>query len=148
MDAGHLDCCFLARHSGRKESQRKIVTHDTCRVILKPKRLLSLSCGWVHLNSINHHCRMTASDPISCYWSRQTLTSPTDSVLCLMRTAHQHTFRHNTQSDGNARLCPMKVPDGGSSLYTGKSDFFSKDDFRSSNARAMPLPSFTCTILL
>ena len=34
------------------------------------------------------HCRATASDKISSYESRQTLTSPSDSVLCLMRIAH------------------------------------------------------------
>ena len=38
----------------------------------------------------------------SFYGSRQTLASPSDRVLCLMRT---HSIRHNTLSDGDVNDC-------------------------------------------
>ena len=65
-------------------------------------------------------CRTTASDPISCSRSRETLTSPSDIVLCFMGVAHVR-FLSDT------RRCPMMtsksvrrttLPDGGSEPQT------------------------------
>ena len=43
----------------------------------------------------------------SCYGSRSALTSPLDSILYLMRTAHARLIpiRHDSQSDGDVRVC-------------------------------------------
>ena len=62
-------------------------------------------------------------DTDSCCGSRQTLTSPSDSVLCLMRIARAGFLSDtNTLSDGVVNLCPTTVPGSGSGPLKGKCD--------------------------
>ena len=58
----------------------------------------------------------------SCYGSRQTLTSPSDSVWCLMKTAHARFLSHMTRCPiaTSKPVCRTTVPNSGSvSLPTG-----------------------------
>ena len=41
-----------------------------------------------YVNHPIHYQATTVSDPISCYESRQSFSSPSDSILCLMSIAH------------------------------------------------------------
>ena len=75
-------------------------------------------CSWSQLlrGAIHHQVLFkTASDPIRCYRNK-TSTSPWDSILHLRRIVHdrflltQHTARVASRS-----VCPIMVPDGGSS---------------------------------
>ena len=56
------------------------------------------------------HCP-TMSDPISCYGSRQTLTPPSDSALCLMRTAYARFLSDTTHCPMVTSVCRTTVPD-------------------------------------
>ena len=58
-----------------------------CLMRISHARFLSDSTHCQLMTSKSFY-RTTVSDPISCYGSRQSLTSASDSVFCLMRIAH------------------------------------------------------------
>ena len=65
-------------------------------------------------------CRRTVSDAISCYVSRQTLTSPSsDSVLCLMKTAYARSLSDTIHClmVTSKYVCRLAVPNSGSGSW-------------------------------
>ena len=106
----HLTICFFALRF-------RIFGHYSCfffffSVCWSSDRIL------VRPLPTKRHCRKTVSDPISCYGSRYILTSPSDCVLCLLRTAHARFLSDKTHCSKvtSTSICPTTMFDKGSRL--------------------------------